>query len=349
MKTWKLVSGILSIILFVLMMVQSCTAGLLNIVLSTGESSGTAGVMAAFFILAGGIVSVSTRNGGKGGDIALIVLFGIAALIGLTMAGTIYLDLYAWALWGVINAILALVSLIQKSHANAITNASTITVKNNIENVAEKEEANVVATEAGVDLNKNTESVAAQSYSQGNVITQQNRQFNIFIGVLVVVILCIVCVAFGMNIAYKSNSLTETTEQYVAETTQVIQQTVPATVIVKEPYTIAQTEEVYNSDEYLGNVKADNYGDIFPESDREYLTRDDVYGMDKETIRLGLNEVYARHGRMFNDKTLQAYFNNKSWYVPVYTPDEFSAIENNVFNEYEKANVRFLAEIKDSM
>ena len=338
MKTWKLVSGILSIILFVLMMVQSCTAGLLNIVLSTGESSGTAGVMAAFFILAGGIVSVSTRNGGKGGDIALIVLFGIAALIGLTMAGTIYLDLYAWALWGVINAILALVSLIQKSHANAITNASTITVKNNIENVAEKE-----------DLNKNTESVAAQSYSQGNVITQQNRQFNIFIGVLVVVILCIVCVAFGMNIAYKSNSLTETTEQYVAETTQVIQQTVPATVIVKEPYTIAQTEEVYNSDEYLGNVKADNYGDIFPESDREYLTRDDVYGMDKETIRLGLNEVYARHGRMFNDKTLQAYFNNKSWYVPVYTPDEFSAIENNVFNEYEKANVRFLAEIKDSM
>ncbi len=349
MKTWKLVSGILSIILFVLMMVQSCTAGLLNIVLSTGESSGTAGVMAAFFILAGGIVSVSTRNGGKGGDIALIVLFGIAALIGLTMAGTIYLDLYAWALWGVINAILALVSLIQKSHANAITNASTITVKNNIENVAEKEEANVVATEAGVDLNKNTESVAAQSYSQGNVITQQNRQFNIFIGVLVVVILCIVCVAFGMNIAYKSNSLTETTEQYVAETTQVIQQTVPATVIVKEPYTIAQTEEVYNSDEYLGNAKADNYGDIFPESDREYLTRDDVYGMDKETIRLGLNEVYARHGRMFNDKTLQAYFNNKSWYVPVYTPDEFSAIENNVFNEYEKANVRFLAEIKDSM
>ena len=349
MKTWKLVSGILSIILFVLMMVQSCTAGLLNIVLSTGESSGTAGVMAAFFILAGGIVSVSTRNGGKGGDIALIVLFGIAALIGLTMAGTIYLDLYVWALWGAINAILALVSLIQKSHVNAITNASTITVKNNIENVAEKEEANVVATEAGVDLNKNTESVAAQSYSQGNVITQQNRQFNIFIGVLVVVILCIVCVAFGMNIAYKSNSLTETTEQYVAETTQAIQQTVPATVIVKEPYTIAQTEEVYNSDEYLGNAKADNYGDIFPESDREYLTRDDVYGMDKETIRLGLNEVYARHGRMFNDKTLQAYFNNKSWYVPVYTPDEFSAIENNVFNEYEKANVRFLAEIKDSM
>lgn len=349
MKTWKLVSGILSIILFVLMMVQSCAAGLLNIVLSTGESSGTAGVMAAFFILAGGIVSVSTRNGGKGGDIALIVLFGIAALIGLTMAGTIYVYLYVWALWGAINAILALVSLIQKSHVNAITNASTITVKNNIENVAEKEEANVVATEAGVDLNKNTESVAAQSYSQGNVITQQNSQFNIFIGVLVVVILCIVCVAFGMNIAYKSNSSTVTTEKYVEETTKAIQQTVPATVIVKEPYTIAQTEEVYNSDEYLGNAKADNYGDIFPESDREYLTRDDVYGMDKETIRLGLNEVYARHGRMFNDKALQAYFNNKSWYVPVYTPDEFSAIENNVFNEYEKANVRFLAEIKDSM
>ena len=63
--------------------------------------------------------------------------------------------------------------------------------------------------------------------------------------------------------------------------------------------------------------------------------------MDAYTVRLGLNEIYARHGRKFNDANLQEYFNSQPWYTPVYTPDEFNAIENSVFNAYEKANVKF--------
>ena len=56
-------------------------------------------------------------------------------------------------------------------------------------------------------------------------------------------------------------------------------------------------------------------------------------------------EIYARHGRKFNDANLQNYFNSQPWYTPVYTPDEFNAIENSVFNAYEKANVKFLADL----
>ena len=67
--------------------------------------------------------------------------------------------------------------------------------------------------------------------------------------------------------------------------------------------------------------------------------------MDAYTVRLGLNEIYARHGRKFNDANLQEYFNSQPWYTPVYTPDEFNAIENSVFNAYEKANVKFLADL----
>ncbi len=84
---------------------------------------------------------------------------------------------------------------------------------------------------------------------------------------------------------------------------------------------------------------------IFPYSDRRYLTADDVYEVDGGAIRFGLNEIYARHGRKFNDPELQNYFNSQPWYTPVYTPDEFNAIENSVFNEYEKANVKFLADL----
>ena len=111
-KTWKLVSGILSIILFVFVTFQSCAAGLANTLEKNGEVGGSAGVIVAFMLLAGGIVSIATRKGGKGGNIALIVLFGIGALCGFTMAGS-YGDLYIWAAWCLICVILAIVTLIK--------------------------------------------------------------------------------------------------------------------------------------------------------------------------------------------------------------------------------------------
>ena len=47
MKTAKLVTGILSIILFVFVTFQSCAAGVGNALSANGEVSGTAGVMVA--------------------------------------------------------------------------------------------------------------------------------------------------------------------------------------------------------------------------------------------------------------------------------------------------------------
>lgn len=112
MKVWKLVSGILSIILFVFVSFQSCAAGLSNALEANGEASGTAGIMVAVFMLAGGIVSIATRKAkGKGGNIALIILFGIAALVGFTNYGS-YSDLAIWSGWCLINAVLAVIAMI---------------------------------------------------------------------------------------------------------------------------------------------------------------------------------------------------------------------------------------------
>ena len=111
MRVWKLVSGILSIILFVIVMFQSCAAGLANTISNNKELSGSAGIIVSIMMLSGGIVSIATRNSkGKGANIALIVLFGIGALTGLTQNPTIFKDLLVW---GAINAALALVSLIK--------------------------------------------------------------------------------------------------------------------------------------------------------------------------------------------------------------------------------------------
>lgn len=112
MKIWKLVSGILSMILFVLVSFQSCAAGVVNTLEDNGEVSGSAGLLVAIFMLAGGIVSVATRKSEKkGGNIALIILFGLAALIGFTNYGN-YSDLAIWSGWCLINAVLAFVAMI---------------------------------------------------------------------------------------------------------------------------------------------------------------------------------------------------------------------------------------------
>lgn len=111
MKTWKLVSGILSMILFVIVIFQSCAAGIVNTLEENGEVSGSTGVFVAIMMLTGGIVSVATRKSKKkGGNIALIILFGIAALIGFSGYGS-YSDLAIWSAWCLINALLALIAL----------------------------------------------------------------------------------------------------------------------------------------------------------------------------------------------------------------------------------------------
>ena len=95
------------------------------------------------------------------------------------------------------------------------------------------------------------------------------------------------------------------------------------------------------------SVKPSAVGDIFPYSGRVYLTLDNVRGMDEKTVRLGLNEIYARRGKIFKDKDLKDYFNDKSWYAPLYIQEEFDSIEDTVFNSYEKDNIKLLERVEN--
>lgn len=74
---------------------------------------------------------------------------------------------------------------------------------------------------------------------------------------------------------------------------------------------------------------------VLPLSDQVYLTREDIEGLSPEELRIARNEIYARHGRLFKDEGLQAYFNGCDWYAGSILPDDFS---DSVFNEYERAN-----------
>lgn len=111
MKTWKLVAGILSMVLFMVVVFQSCAVGVSNALESSSDVSGSVGIIVAILMIAGGIVSVATRKSdSKGGNIALIILFGLAALLGFTSNGK-YADLVVWAGWCLINAVIALIAV----------------------------------------------------------------------------------------------------------------------------------------------------------------------------------------------------------------------------------------------
>ena len=75
---------------------------------------------------------------------------------------------------------------------------------------------------------------------------------------------------------------------------------------------------------------------IFPNSHQVYLKESELLNLSDDALRLAKNEIYARHGRRFQDQDLQIYFEGKSWY---HGTVEASAFDESVFNQYEKANV----------
>ena len=78
---------------------------------------------------------------------------------------------------------------------------------------------------------------------------------------------------------------------------------------------------------------------VLPGSSSQYLSASDVKNLSSYQLMIARNEIYARHGRKFNDSELQAYFNSKSWYKGTVNPEDFST---SVFNDYEIKNIQLI-------
>lgn len=92
-----------------------------------------------------------------------------------------------------------------------------------------------------------------------------------------------------------------------------------------------------------------SYNDYYVLSDTSdrYYSYDELDSMSTYDLYLARNEIYARHGRMFNRSDLQDYFNSQSWYEPLYTPSEFDAMgDENVLSDVELKNARLMREVE---
>lgn len=87
--------------------------------------------------------------------------------------------------------------------------------------------------------------------------------------------------------------------------------------------------------EITAEITSDKEEYILPESNSRYISETELAKLTDEELRLARNELYARHGRMFDDPVLRAYFSSKTWYDGIVPPDQFS---EDVFNQYEIAN-----------
>lgn len=113
-----------------------------------------------------------------------------------------------------------------------------------------------------------------------------------------------------------------TQTQIEAPTTQTVQ---PATV----PSTVATNNEF-----------------ILPDSSLRVLDKGELAGFSAEQCRLARNEIYARHGRIFDDAGLQNYFNSRSWYYGTIPAKQFN---DNMLSDIEIQNRNLIIAFEKEM
>lgn len=84
---------------------------------------------------------------------------------------------------------------------------------------------------------------------------------------------------------------------------------------------------------------------IIPDSSTRVISSSELESLTKEELMYARNEIYARHGRKFQDSGIQAYFNSKSWYNGTIEPEAF---QESMLNSVEYANVQTIVKYEES-
>lgn len=131
MKTARLCIGIISMVLFVLIMFQSCTAGIGG-AFSDKESGAALGSILAWIMLFAGIIAVSTRHSTVGAYITA-TFYIIASIISFCTINTLFFGVGIW--WGILSLIFTIIFIC----SGIYTKKKSTTPTDNISECSEKE------------------------------------------------------------------------------------------------------------------------------------------------------------------------------------------------------------------
>lgn len=163
-------------------------------------------------------------------------------------------------------------------------------------------------------------------------------------GVMGLIVVCIILgiVAGAMNSNKKEDAKKDTASNTEKATEK---QTTAASTKTAASTETASTKQTKNNTQDADDQQdeTENSEYILPESDTRYVEQDEIDQLTKNEVRLAINEIYARHGRIFENSELREYFESKDWYDGTIEPEDF---DEDVLNQYEKANVKLLADNK---
>lgn len=111
-----------------------------------------------------------------------------------------------------------------------------------------------------------------------------------------------------------------------------------------KPYTQPTTKYVTPTTQYVAPTTqyvAPTTKYVTPSSNR--LTASEVSKMSKTEIQNKINDIYASYGYIFKTKSIQAYYESQSWYVPRYTSE--TTVES-LFSADDNYNKNLLAQYR---
>lgn len=99
-----------------------------------------------------------------------------------------------------------------------------------------------------------------------------------------------------------------------------------------------------DTNEWTDDTSEPDY--ILPNSSNVRLTEADISYLSLQELNYAKNEIYARHGRIFQSLELQDYFLSKDWYNGFIEASDF---DEDSLSKIEKENVKFLKDAEYSI
>ncbi len=128
----------------------------------------------------------------------------------------------------------------------------------------------------------------------------------------------------------------DATETLPTETTTEAPETEPVT----EPPTAANPYQYLDDlNSKYGNYfdfRPDENGNVIADSSTRLISKQELYGMTEHEVCIARNELYARHGYIFQTEWYNEYFKNFDWYKPTTTTLP-------TLNEIESENAKTIA------
>ncbi|MBW4645508.1 MAG: YARHG domain-containing protein [Goleter apudmare HA4340-LM2] len=144
----------------------------------------------------------------------------------------------------------------------------------------------------------------------------------------------------SQSVEAPSNVASQVNQIPVNSTTQ-IQKTITKTQTIATPeFTPTPIPPTPSPAPQIDTTTSNNYSWL----SQRLVTDADLDGKDGFELDIMRNSLFARHGRKFDTTGIQEYFNNQSWYRPLYSPKAFPV---KLLSRIEQRNVDYIAKYQD--